>query len=120
MKVLSLKQPWAELVVQGRKTIELRKWNAHFRGEFLIHASKVPDEGAMKRFGFNDLPFGFIVGKAELVNVKDYCKTGDFKADAGKHLASEGWGNYGFILKDASRLKLVPAKGKLGFWDFEL
>ncbi|MDD4353280.1 MAG: ASCH domain-containing protein, partial [Candidatus Nanoarchaeia archaeon] len=27
IKVLSLKQPWAELVASGKKTIELRKWN---------------------------------------------------------------------------------------------
>ena len=42
-KCLSLRQPYAELVVSGRKTIELRKWNTRFRGEFLIHASKSTD-----------------------------------------------------------------------------
>ena len=72
MKALSLKQPWAELVVSGKKTIELRKWKTNFRGEFLIHASRVPDSNAMKRFGFENLPLGMIVGKAELVDVKDY------------------------------------------------
>ena len=39
MKCLSLKQPFAELVVSGRKTIELRMWNTRYRGEFLVHAS---------------------------------------------------------------------------------
>jgi hypothetical protein len=29
-----------ELVVSGKKTIELRKWNTKFRSEFLIHSSK--------------------------------------------------------------------------------
>ena len=48
MKVLSLKQPWAELILLGRKTIEVRKWNTAFRGEFLIHASGNTDEEAMK------------------------------------------------------------------------
>ena len=52
MKTLSLKQPFAELVVSGKKTIELRKWNTKFRGKFLIHASKIPDSQAMKKFGF--------------------------------------------------------------------
>src|SRR3989344_3108725 len=52
MKALSLKQPFAELILQGKKVIELRKWNTRFRGEFLIHASKVSDVDAMKRFGF--------------------------------------------------------------------
>ena len=53
MKALSLKQPFAELIVSGKKTIELRNWNTKFRGKFLIHASKIPDSEAMKRFGFD-------------------------------------------------------------------
>ena len=40
MKCLSVCQPFAELIVQGKKTIELRKWNTNFRGEFLVHAAK--------------------------------------------------------------------------------
>lgn len=117
MKVLSLKQPFAELVVSGRKTIELRKWNTKFRGEFLIHASKIPDKNAMKKFEFNNLPCGFIIGKARLVDVKKYDKGKEHNKDKTKHLADSAWGNYGFILKDAKRLKLIPAKGKLGFWE---
>ena len=52
MKVLSLKQPFAELILQNKKKIELRKWNTKFRGAFLIHASKIPDKKAMDKFGF--------------------------------------------------------------------
>jgi len=58
MKALSLKQPFAELIVSGKKTIELRNWNTKFRGKFLVHASKVPDKKAMRDFGFNELPLG--------------------------------------------------------------
>jgi len=42
MKALSLKQPFAELILQGKKTIELRKWNTKFRGEFLIDTVNLP------------------------------------------------------------------------------
>ncbi|MBU2562710.1 MAG: ASCH domain-containing protein, partial [Nanoarchaeota archaeon] len=72
MKVLSLKQPFAELILQKRKIIELRKWNTKFRGEFLIHSSKIPDKKSMEKFGFKKLSCGFILGKARLVNVKRY------------------------------------------------
>jgi hypothetical protein len=41
MKCFSLKQPYSDLLVVGEKTIELREWNTKFRGEFLIHASKI-------------------------------------------------------------------------------
>jgi hypothetical protein len=120
MKTLSLKQPYAELVVSGKKTIELRKWNTHFRGEFFVHASKSPDENAMKKFGFTNLPLGFIVGKAELIEVKHYANESELMEDNNKHLAGLGWGNFGFILNNAKRIKPIEAKGKLNFWDFEL
>ena len=38
MKCLSICQPFAELIIQNRKTVELRTWNTNFRGEFLVHA----------------------------------------------------------------------------------
>jgi len=120
MKVLSLKQPFAELVVSGKKTIELRKWNTHYRGEFLIHASLNPDKNAMKKFGYEKLPTGCIVGKSEIYDVKHYENKEQFEADKNKHLADNSWGNNGFLLRNSSRLKNIPAKGKLNFWDYEL
>jgi hypothetical protein len=122
MKTLSLKQPFAELVVCGRKTIELRNWNTSFRGEFLIHASKNPDFKAMEKFGFEKdaLPCGFIVGKAKLVGVREYRTEEEHNRDVGKHLADSSWGKYGFILESAERFdKLIEVQGKLGFWDFD-
>jgi len=120
MKVLSLKQPWAELILQGKKKIELRKWNTKFRGEFLIHASKIPDSDAMNKFGFDKLPCGFVVGKVELVKVKKYKNNEEFEKDKNLHLATKSWGNFGFTLKNAQRIKPISAKGNLGFWEFEL
>ena len=37
---LSLRQPWAWLVVNGLKDLENRRWNTRFRGTFLIHAAQ--------------------------------------------------------------------------------
>lgn len=39
MKTLTVKQPWAILIVQGIKPIENRTWRTNFRGRVLIHAS---------------------------------------------------------------------------------
>lgn len=119
MKALSLKQPFAELVVSGKKTIELRKWNTKFRGKFLIHASKIPDKKAMKNFGFDKLPLGMIVGEAELIDVKNYKTEKEHKKDKNKHLANSFWGNYGFVLKNPKRIKPFPAKGNLNFWNLK-
>ena len=120
MKALSLKQPFAELVVSGKKTIELRKWNTHFRGEFFVHASQNVDKKAMKRFGYESLPTGCIVGKSNVYDVKHYRNKQEFDRDKDKHLAGRVWGNNGFMLKDSERIEEIPYKGKLGFWDFEL
>tara|TARA_R110000868_G_scaffold119513_5_gene317294 strand:- start:26335 stop:26769 length:435 start_codon:yes stop_codon:yes gene_type:complete len=39
MKTLTVKQPWASLIVKGIKDIENRTWKTKFRGRILIHAS---------------------------------------------------------------------------------
>ena len=120
MKALSLKQPFAELILQGKKKIDLKKWNTHFRGEFLIHASKVPDKKNMIKFGFKELPLGFIVGKARLIAVKKYIDNKEVNKDRKLHLATSDWGKYGFILTNVKRIKPIPAKGQLNFWEFKL
>jgi len=122
MKVLSLKQPWAELILQGRKKIEIRKWNTSFRGPFLIHASGNIDEPAMAKYGYKeeDLPRQAIVGKTELVDVKHYKDEEEFKKDKDKHLATWEFGSYGFILGKTEQVKEIKnVKGQLGFWEWE-
>ena len=39
MKVISVLQPWASLIVMGAKKIETRSWQTKYTGELLIHAS---------------------------------------------------------------------------------
>ena len=44
MKALSIKQPWAELIVSGIKDIENRTWRTNFRGRVYVHASQKYDQ----------------------------------------------------------------------------
>ena len=39
MKVLSIKEPYASLIVNGYKEYEFRSWKTKYRGKILIHAS---------------------------------------------------------------------------------
>src|SRR3989338_2647416 len=120
MKALSLKQPWAELIVSGKKTIEIRSWNTKGRGEFIIHASKVPNDKGMKINNFTALPTGCIVGKATITGVKEYHTIEEFEKDSDKHYAKGyTWKGklYGFIIENAQRLPERPLKGKLNFFD---
>ncbi|OGJ15554.1 hypothetical protein A3K73_05185 [Candidatus Pacearchaeota archaeon RBG_13_36_9] len=109
--------------MQGRKKIEIRKWNTSFRGPFLIHASGNIDEEAMKKYGYKeeDLSRQAIVGKATLEEVKHYKDEEEFKKDRDKHLAAWDLGSYGFILGKVETIKEIKnVKGALGFWDYPI
>jgi hypothetical protein len=124
-KCLSLQQPYAELIVSGRKTIEVRKWNTRFRGQFLIHASKTINNQACKSCNI-DIPSlitGAIIGSALLYDVKRYQDKREFLADQDKHFAISAYSEpmYGFLLSHAKRFnKPIPLKGRLGFFDVNI
>ena len=44
MIALSIRQPWAWLIVNGFKNVENRTWKTPFRGEFLVHAGKTKNK----------------------------------------------------------------------------
>ena len=122
MKCLSVCQPFAELIVQGKKTIELRKWNTKFRGEFLVHAPQKIRLDDCKRLKIkSNLTVGAIIGKVELIDVKEYENAVQIKIDSKKHLASnDGSGSkYGFILQNPKQLRIpIPCSGQLNFFEF--
>jgi hypothetical protein len=82
MKVLSLHQPWASLVVLGEKIFETRSWRTYYRGPLAIHASKgrpeewrsfwrAPFDERLRAHMVDDLdelPRGFILGVVDLVD----------------------------------------------------
>ena len=59
MKVLTIRQPWASLIIQGYKRFEFRSWKTNYRGDLLIHAGKMIDKEAkmrLKNFLPDELP----------------------------------------------------------------
>ena len=125
MKCLSVSQPFASLIVQGKKTIELRRWNTKFRGEFLIHApQKIRiDDCTRLKINPKTLARGAIIGKVEIYAVKKYSSKAEVNSDAKKHLASKKFQNsrFGFCLKNAKAFRIpIPTKGKLGFFEVNI
>lgn len=47
---LSVRQPWADLILSGLKEVENRTWPAPVRGPLLIHAPRTVDGAAVERF----------------------------------------------------------------------
>lgn len=119
MKALSIKQPWAWLIIHGGKDIENRTWHTKHRGRFLVHASKGMkriDYAWVKRYAaerdvaipsFEDLERGGIIGSVELV---DSVATSD-----------SPWymGEKGFVLRDPEPLPFRPCKGQLQFFEVQ-
>ena len=127
MKCISLKQPYADLLASGKKTIEIRKWNTNFRGPFLIHASKNVDMESCSALGFdeNKLTKGAIIGKAFIYDVIRYATMNVFLRDRHKHYfiapdikPNHSFKRYGFLVKDPVKFREeIPYSGKLGFFE---
>ena len=124
MKCLSVSQPFAELIILGKKTIELRKWNTNYRGELLIHAPlKIRKEDAKRLKIDKKFVTGAIVGKVEIYDVKKYDSQKQVKSDQKFHFASKNFHDrtFGFLLKNAKAFRVpIPYKGQLGLFEVKL
>lgn len=88
MKVLAVKQPWASLIAEGKKTIEVRSRNTNIRGEIAIYASRSKfDARGMLAPGYTPGSYegGQIIATAEIVDCKQYIRTHEAAEDMNKH-----------------------------------
>jgi len=127
---LSLKQPWAALVVAGKKTVEVRKWATGVRGRVYIHAARIPDRRPeswdlvtedvrpLAQLG------GGIIGAADLTGCILYRTPTGFAADAAKHLNRPEWfvapRMYGFQFRGGEPVPFVPCKGNVRFFSVQI
>jgi hypothetical protein len=123
---LSLKQPWATLLVRGLKTVEVRAWPTQRRGRILIHAARVPDS---KAWGWDQLPKelhreaevgGGIIGVGRLTACVTYPDKESFTADQARHLNDPAWFRppvlYGFTFEQLSPLPFRRYPGWVKFF----
>jgi hypothetical protein len=144
MKVLSIMQPWASLIVMGAKQIETRSWMTTYRGPLLIHANASPRHAKQvcnfplyKQFfrHWTDLPYGCIIGEVTLASsepaedIKDLLRKkanllfDNFIADPAMELELGNFseGRYGWILSNPKKFQnLIETKGQIRIWDFEM
>ena len=112
MKALSIKNPWAWLIVNGHKDIENRNWPTKYRGTVLVHAGKKFDDDSMAFLEMHMgitvplAPFrGGIIGQVDIVD----CVT---ESDIDWFM-----GKYGFVLENAKQFyNPRVCKGMLGFF----
>jgi ASCH domain len=114
MKTLSIRQPWASLIIYAGKTVENRTWRTTYRGPLLIHAGRRRDPAgfsAIARMGIEipELYFGGIIGRVQLVDIVE---------DSASEWAIAG--QHHWILEEPEPLPFTPSKGRLGLYDRRL
>jgi len=112
---LSIRQPWPELILQGRKTVELRTWDADHRGPFWLHAGLAADVELDRAYGVEDPPRGAFVGRVSLVDILPL-DSGRWERWRDRHLDRGPYrpGLFAWILSSPERLRApVPARGQL-------
>lgn len=128
MKAITILEPWATLICEGKKTIETRNWDTPYRGKVLIHASKrkMPDEIYEKylidNFVEHEPHPGYIIGEVELIDIipfKDALGNIIQSNQIINYCTAEFNSKYAWIFNDAKIYdKPIPAKGSLGLWEY--
>lgn len=144
MKAITVKQPWASLIVHGIKDIENRTWRTNFRGRALIHAAgsrgkkfKIDLTDDQMKFAFpvvtkecmfGNFPFGAIIGSVEIMDcVVNHPsiwaeKTEEYTIGINPRVHERITGRkviYNWVLANPVLFpESIPCKGKLSLWEY--
>jgi hypothetical protein len=123
---LSIRQPWASLIIHNFKHLENRNWSTNVRGPILIHAAKGMSNKEHQEamdfayridpgislfeylFEADNLPRGGIIGSVNLVDCVRWSNSPWFQGPFAFRLCD----NKAFSAED-----FIPYKGQLGFFD---
>ena len=123
MKALSIRQPWAWLIVNGHKDVENRTWHSSHVGPLLIHAgqqlafgreeyaefaARMRDDQQIEIPPHDSIERGGFVGRAFMrgCGPSDRCPS--------RWNDQSGWC---FLMERSSPLPYVPYRGRLGIFD---
>jgi len=117
MKAISIKQPWASLIIEGIKPVENRAMLWKHRGPLAIHASKTFDcwpTWLLTFDGVSDIIeesrdlTGGIIGSVNMVDCVML------------HDSPFFFGPMGYVFEDPKECDLIPWKGKQGVMNIDL
>jgi hypothetical protein len=137
MKVLSVRQPFAALLVSGAKRLEARSWDTSYRGPLLIHASSSAiSAGAVRLYEFEpefievfnelgwrtkealqSLPRSAIIGQVTLDDVVPSLDLEDAPQRDIVLAADPDEGTYFWRVSHAIPFEPLPIDGKLKLWE---
>jgi hypothetical protein len=114
---LTVKQPWARLIMLGIKNVENRSWTTDYRGRIFVHAgvkwdpSPWPDDPRLSDFGttyFNatSMPAGVLLGTVDLYDIAE---------DSTSPWARKG--DHHWLIRNPQPFSNpVPWRGQMGLW----
>lgn len=138
---LSIRQPWAWLIVNGHKDVENRSWRTKFRGLVAIHAGKKEDIDCQYALTCHDGPRHPVTGAmiaidtgSKLIDSNSHWETfsaPDWSEARGGivgiaeivdcvNQSDSSWfeGEFGFVIRNARPVPFIPCSGALGFFNW--
>lgn len=122
-RALSIKQPWAWLIVNCYKDVENRSYKTKIRGRILVHASQSFDRTGYDwvREAFPHIPMpepdafrtGGIVGEMWIADCRH-------ENEHGRIMSPWYGGQWAWIVRKARERRFLPLRGKLGFFKVEV
>jgi len=107
MKALSVRQPYANQILSGQKSIEVRSWPTRHRGELLIVSC------AARRGNQYGGPYGVSLCVATLADCRPMTKRDETAAMS----ALPGEGAWAWVLTDVRPVEQIPVTGRLGIYE---
>jgi hypothetical protein len=125
MKALSFRQPRAEQIIQGRKTVDVRTWHVNYRGPLVVHASSARRDVRCRALGFDPdaLAYGALIGEVGLVDIEPV-DANSYERLRNAHLlqaAYPGEPCYAWHLANPQRYEApIPYRGRMSLFNVEL
>jgi hypothetical protein len=105
MKAIVIRQPWASLIAQGNKTVEIRSRRTSHRGDLLVVAAKQPV--------WFSCPTGIALAVVSIVDCRPM-----IPSDAEEACIDYRPGYWAWKLSNVRPVPPVPVRGMPGIFDF--
>lgn len=105
MKAINIKTPHIQHIMAGKKTLEIRSWNTHYRGDVLLVCSRSPASDWA----------GMAVGIVRIEDVRLMREE-----DTGAACINFIPDHFAWILRDVRPIVQFAVRGKLSFYEVRM
>jgi hypothetical protein len=127
MKAISVRQPWANMIFEGNKTIETRNLFTNYKGPLMIHASKIQNKADFVKanidYGLKNLyPQIALIGIVDLIKIERLTPI-LWEELRTQHLVPGKWpefnNQYAWFFENPRQIKPIPYRGLPGLFSID-